>query len=147
MSRNEVLTSTTPRPPSRITAVLVSRFLLDLQTANQRSLKLNSNDPLHLSTGAFDAAGSVAFARVVGSLGEEFVGPVSLSSDLEDDDFSDTYYWSGSTAAGEDEEVELAERTGKGSDVETGIPAATVETRPETDIDQIPFEVVDKLVE
>ena len=83
----------------------------------------------------------------MGSLGEEFVGPVSLSSDLEDDDCSDTYYWSGSTAAGEDEEVELAERTGKGSDVETGIPAATVETPPETDIDQIPFEVVDELAE
>ncbi|KAI1791857.1 hypothetical protein LXA43DRAFT_381020 [Ganoderma leucocontextum] len=112
----------------QITAVLVSRFLLDLQTANQRSLKLSTNDPLHLSTGTFDGGGSVAFARVVGSLGEGFVGPGSLGSDSQDDDFSDTYYWSGS--AREDEDIELADRAEKGDDVGAAMPDVTMESHP-----------------
>ena len=87
----------------RITAVLVSRFLLDLQAANQRSLKLNTDDPLHFSSGSDDGTGSLTFARVVGSLGEGFVGPRLLASD-EDVDGSDTY-WSGSTR--EDQAIEL----------------------------------------
>ena len=85
--------------------MLVSRFLLDLQTANQRSLKLSSNDPLHLSTGGFDfdGGGSVAFARIVGSLGEGFVGPGSLvcdpDPDDDDDDVSETSLSNFSTAS------------------------------------------------
>ncbi|PIL24638.1 hypothetical protein GSI_12522 [Ganoderma sinense ZZ0214-1] len=129
----------------QITAVLVSRFLLDLQTANQRSVKLNSNDPLHLSTGSFnDGGGSVAFARIVGSLGEGFIGPVSLLSDPDDgDDMSETCYWSHST--GEDEEVELADKVGKSSDVdlEAAIPDVVVgsESLPWSDIEQVPVAI------
>lgn len=132
--------------------MLVSRFLLDLQTANQRSLKLSSNDPLHLSTGGFDCdfdgGGSVAFARIdiVGSLGEGFVGPGSLvcdpDPDDDDDDVSETCYWSRSTS--EDEGVELADRdkAGKSGDVESAMADASTETHshpwPETDIEEVP---------
>lgn len=63
---NAVLTSS----GTSVTAVLVSRFLLDLQAANRRALRLDSQD---LSQGETSAqgfpAGSIMFNRVVGSLG------------------------------------------------------------------------------
>ncbi|KAM5536576.1 hypothetical protein V8D89_009671 [Ganoderma adspersum] len=129
-----------------ITAVLVSRFLLDLQTANQRSLKLGSSDPLHLSTRSFDGGGSVAFARIVGSLGEGFVGPGSLVSDPDDDDdISETCYWSHS--AGEAEEIELADKVGKSGDTEAAIPDVDMssESHPGTDMEQAPVTLAKEL--
>ncbi len=61
----------------RVVGVLVSRFLLDLQAANRRTLKLNSDDPLNLTTswandnerGPPGGRTTLNFARVIGSLG------------------------------------------------------------------------------
>ena len=57
----------------RVTAVLVSRFLLHLQEMNQRSIKVDNGtsqdrDPTFGESGAGDLK-SMTFARVVGSLG------------------------------------------------------------------------------
>ncbi|TFK82801.1 hypothetical protein K466DRAFT_603385 [Polyporus arcularius HHB13444] len=49
------------------TTVLVSRFLLDLQSANQRALKVDSDDPLYLDSMSFSSR--VNMSRIVGSLG------------------------------------------------------------------------------
>ena len=49
----------------RITAVLVSRFLLHLQSVHREGVGAPGDTQAH-----FGSAGSVAFARVVGSLGE-----------------------------------------------------------------------------
>ncbi|RPD53385.1 hypothetical protein L226DRAFT_527161 [Lentinus tigrinus ALCF2SS1-7] len=46
--------------------ILTWRFLIDLQEANHRTLKLASDQPLHLSN--FDE-GSLTFARAIGSIG------------------------------------------------------------------------------
>ncbi|RDX50370.1 hypothetical protein OH76DRAFT_1402842 [Lentinus brumalis] len=54
-----------------ITAVLISRFLLDLQAANRKTVIMDSEDPLYISTVSF--ADTLSFARVVGSLGESMV--------------------------------------------------------------------------
>lgn len=50
---------------ARLTAILISRFLLDLQQASRREMKLNSDDPLHFSQ---DSMRSLSFAHVAGSL-------------------------------------------------------------------------------
>ena len=59
--------------PDRVEAVLVSRFLLDLQAASRRTLKLSRSDPLNFGTtwtdGGDNDNGSLSFARVIGSLG------------------------------------------------------------------------------
>ncbi|KAM5536577.1 hypothetical protein V8D89_009672 [Ganoderma adspersum] len=110
----------------QIAAVLVSQFLLDLQSANRRSLKLSTNDSLHISTCSSGGGDSIAFARVVGSLGEGFVAPGSLVSDPEDDDFGDACYGSRSTQ--EDGGLELAETVCKGGDVKATMPDATVDS-------------------
>ncbi|KAI0692814.1 hypothetical protein C8T65DRAFT_744991 [Cerioporus squamosus] len=49
-----------------LTALLVSRFLLDLQEATQQDMKLDTDHPLHFSP---DWNGSLSFARVMGSIG------------------------------------------------------------------------------
>ena len=49
----------------------MNRFLLDLQEASQRDVKLASDDPLHSSRTSF---GSLNFARVMGSMGETISG-------------------------------------------------------------------------
>ena len=84
----------------RMTALLVSRFLLDLQAASQKSLKLARDDPLYSSRmdGSENSArgtGSLVFAGfdVVGSLGaslapsedEEFGETDNLEEPIEDD--------------------------------------------------------------
>ncbi|TFK80365.1 hypothetical protein K466DRAFT_559142 [Polyporus arcularius HHB13444] len=46
-------------------AVLVCRFLLDLQDASRRNIKLGTDDALHCST--LDEQASLSFARVLGS--------------------------------------------------------------------------------
>ncbi|KAM5532980.1 hypothetical protein V8D89_013322 [Ganoderma adspersum] len=53
-----------------LTSILIAHFLLDLQEASRRTLKLNSDDPLYseTSTGGGQQS-SLNFARVVGSLG------------------------------------------------------------------------------
>ena len=54
----------------RLTSILIAHFLLDLQEASRRTLKLNSDDPLY-SEASFGGSrqSSLNFARVVGSLG------------------------------------------------------------------------------
>lgn len=49
---------------TRLTGILVYRFLFDLQGASQRSLKLASDDPLHISA---SSNGDLSF--VMGSIG------------------------------------------------------------------------------
>ncbi|KAI0699043.1 hypothetical protein C8T65DRAFT_832088 [Cerioporus squamosus] len=49
-------------------AILVTRFLLDLQEANQRDVKLDSDDPLHFTESEGRRSGSLNFARVAGSI-------------------------------------------------------------------------------
>ena len=45
-----ILTFSSPQPPTNsITAILVSRFMLELQEANLVTIRVNSNDPLHFS--------------------------------------------------------------------------------------------------
>ena len=56
----------------------MNRFLLDLQEASKRNVKLASNDPMDLS-GSY---GSLSFARIMGSIGET----ISRDTALEDDD-------------------------------------------------------------
>ena len=58
-------------PPHRLTAVLVSRFLLDLQAANQYALQLGFDDASSSGLGGASAAASLIFARIdaVGSIG------------------------------------------------------------------------------
>ncbi|OJT13492.1 hypothetical protein TRAPUB_9957 [Trametes pubescens] len=70
---SQVTTVTEP-----VTAVLVSRFLIDLQTASRKTLRLDSQDSMYLGSTAF-GVGTLSFARVVGSLGEslESVSPSS----------------------------------------------------------------------
>lgn len=47
--------------------MLISRFLIDLQSANQRALKVDSDDPLYLDTMSFSRSANMS--RLVGSLG------------------------------------------------------------------------------
>ena len=51
----------------RCTAVLVSRFLLHLQESAARTLRVDSDHPLHLSMDS--ARGVPSFVRFVGSIG------------------------------------------------------------------------------
>ncbi len=56
-----------------ITAVLISRFLLDLQEANQRVVRLDCDDPLHSSRSPYDVPSFIS------SLGA-FINPDLLTS-------------------------------------------------------------------
>ncbi|RPD81464.1 hypothetical protein L226DRAFT_608689 [Lentinus tigrinus ALCF2SS1-7] len=63
-----------------VTSILTWHFLLDLQEANQRDLKLDSEDPMHTS---MSITGSLNFARVMGSIGSIVVpGADDLDDDL-----------------------------------------------------------------
>ncbi|KAI0326263.1 hypothetical protein GY45DRAFT_1329139 [Cubamyces sp. BRFM 1775] len=68
---SQVTTFTEP-----VTAVLVSRFLLDLQSTNRKSLRLDPSDSMHFDT---SFGGTLSFARVVGSIGEP-LEPTSIGS-------------------------------------------------------------------
>ncbi|KAI0630663.1 hypothetical protein C8Q77DRAFT_1160216 [Trametes polyzona] len=76
---SQVTTLTEP-----VTAVLVSRFLLDLQTANRKTMRLDSQDTIFATTSAL--GGTLDFARVVGSLGSSLHGPSELQTWRRDDD-------------------------------------------------------------
>ncbi|KAI1792493.1 hypothetical protein LXA43DRAFT_1082153 [Ganoderma leucocontextum] len=53
-----------------LTSILIAHFLLDLQDASRRTLKLNSDDPLYSEASIGGSRqSSLNFARVVGSLG------------------------------------------------------------------------------
>ncbi|RDX44273.1 hypothetical protein OH76DRAFT_1487225 [Lentinus brumalis] len=56
-----------------LTAVIVSRFLLNLQAANQQALALDSDHDPQIASAAYDATHTLVFERVVGSLAEESV--------------------------------------------------------------------------
>ncbi|KAI0690466.1 hypothetical protein C8T65DRAFT_671606 [Cerioporus squamosus] len=65
-----------------ITAVMVARFLLDLQAANRNALLMDAEDPLSIST-ASSSSGTLNFARVVGSLGSSIgAGEAGQGSDV-----------------------------------------------------------------
>ena len=54
----------------RLTSILISHFLLDLQEAYRRTLRLDPDDPLYTEASiGGDQLGSLNFAHVVGSLG------------------------------------------------------------------------------
>ncbi|RPD53389.1 hypothetical protein L226DRAFT_576295 [Lentinus tigrinus ALCF2SS1-7] len=63
-------------PP--LTSILVWRFMIDLQDANQSHLKMGSDDPLYLTT---NNAGSLSFTRAIGSVGAMFTSNVIESED------------------------------------------------------------------
>ena len=78
----------------RMTAILVSRFLLDLQAASQKSLKLARDDPLYSSRMGDSedngrGAGSLVFAGfdVVGSLGASLAPSGHASDGMDDEEF------------------------------------------------------------
>ncbi len=68
----------------RITAILISRFLLELQEANQVVVRLDPGDPLHSSRHPYD---STPMATLISSLGG-FVNPAlnEVRSEDHDDD-------------------------------------------------------------
>ena len=69
---------------SRLSSVLVSHFLLDLQEAHQRPIVgLGTNDNLQNSQSASDR--SVRFANTFGSLGAT-IGPINYGRDEDDED-------------------------------------------------------------
>ena len=78
----------------RMTAILVSRFLLDLQAANQKSLKVAQDDPLYSSRMGDNedngqGVGPLFFAGfdVVGSLGASLALSEHASDGMEDEAF------------------------------------------------------------
>ncbi|KAI0718852.1 hypothetical protein C8T65DRAFT_736894 [Cerioporus squamosus] len=74
-----------------LSAVLICRFLLDLQEANQRVVRLDADEPLS----TMDSVGSLSFvARTMGSLRTTIVPGFS-----EDDDISETDVAEGSSVA------------------------------------------------
>ncbi|RPD73086.1 hypothetical protein L226DRAFT_536590 [Lentinus tigrinus ALCF2SS1-7] len=68
-----------------VTTVLISRFLLDLQSANQRALKVDSDDPLYLDTMTFSRSANIE-SRVVGSLGASLGQRPTEGEECPDDD-------------------------------------------------------------
>ena len=75
--------------------MLVSRFLLDLQSANRDALKLGTRDPLNteLSQAYSRSSGTLTFARIVGSVGLLMDLPESLTgiTQYPEDDDSTAY--------------------------------------------------------
>ncbi|RPD82079.1 hypothetical protein L226DRAFT_15636 [Lentinus tigrinus ALCF2SS1-7] len=83
-----------------LTAILISRFLLDLQEANQRTVRLDADEALS----TVDSLGSLSFvARTMGSLRSTMVPGHS-----EDDNFSMTDVTQGSSVALEEQPVREA---------------------------------------
>ncbi|PIL24627.1 hypothetical protein GSI_12511 [Ganoderma sinense ZZ0214-1] len=101
-----------------VTAVLVSRFLLDLQAANRKTLRLDSQDLSQEETSQGVPTGSLIFNRVVGSLGSSIL-PGSSSFDDTDDTDPDE----GPFALSCDPEVEKGkERSSETGSEDAGIP-------------------------
>ncbi len=65
----------------RITAILISRFLLELQATNHMVVKLDADDPLHLSRNAWDGS----TPSFISSLGG-FINPELAARSDDDDD-------------------------------------------------------------
>ncbi|RPD53472.1 hypothetical protein L227DRAFT_616969 [Lentinus tigrinus ALCF2SS1-6] len=63
-----------------LTTILITRFLLDLQEAEQRDMKLDSDNPLHFPR----SYGALSFARVMGSVGETIVPGAARKDACED---------------------------------------------------------------
>ena len=115
--------------------MLVSRFLLDLQSANRDALKLGTRDPLNteLSQAYSRSSGTLTYARIVGSVGLSIDFPESLAgvSPYPEDD--------GSTASvtedmeQRDEDIALTEDLGvvtsSGGLVETSVSPSTSRVR------------------
>ncbi|RDX41771.1 hypothetical protein OH76DRAFT_1422926 [Lentinus brumalis] len=85
-----------------ITAILISRFLLELQEANHTVVKLNADDPLHSSRNTWDSTPSF-----ISSLGG-FINP-SRSEQSDDDGGIELQVRSPLEALGEEEGEVLAE--------------------------------------
>ena len=83
-----LLTMLYPLPyVARLTAILVSRFLLDLQFANSEAVHLRSGSEDASGGGGMDSThttSSINFGRVVGSIGSTILG-----SPPEDEDSND----------------------------------------------------------
>ena len=115
----------------RMAAILVSRFLLDLQAANQKSLKLARDDPLYSSRigdseDNGQGVGSLVFAGfdVVGSLGASLAPSEHASDGVDDEEFG----------AADDSGEPIQEDTAPGerdaaaeSTLETTAPVASIE--------------------
>lgn len=115
--------------------MLVSRFLLDLQSANRDALKLDTRDPLNTepSQAYSRSSGTLTFARIVGSVGLSIDFPESLAgvSPYPEDD--------GSTASvtedmeQRDEDIALTENLGVVTSsrglVETSVSPSTSRVR------------------
>ncbi len=80
----------------RITAILISRFLLELQEANHIVVKLDADDPLHSSRNPWDSTPSF-----ISSLGG-FINP-SRSAQSDNDDGIELQVRSPLAAPGEEE--------------------------------------------
>ena len=86
LSKQSGVLTTILRSPllHRLTAILVSRFLIDLQVANQRSLGHDdSSAESGLNSGASGQTDSIVFNRVIGSLISS-IGPVGIRSEFEE---------------------------------------------------------------
>ncbi len=84
----------------RLTAILTSHFLLELQEAERLIVKLDPGDTLHSSRNPWDSAPSF-----ISSLGG-FVNP-ALSAQSEDDDGIDLQVRSHSKISGEEDEAQV----------------------------------------
>ena len=76
-----------PHCVTRLTAILVSRFLLDLQFANSEAVHLRSGSEDASGGGGMDSAhttSSINFGRVVGSIGSTILGSLPEDSDSDD---------------------------------------------------------------
>ncbi|TFK78246.1 hypothetical protein K466DRAFT_507600, partial [Polyporus arcularius HHB13444] len=91
-----LVTFTQTKSIRRITAILISHFLLELQEANHTVVKLDAGDPLHSSRNAWDSTPSF-----ISSLGG-FINP-SCSAQSDDDGGIELQDCSPSEAPGEEE--------------------------------------------
>ncbi len=97
-----LLTFTHTKFICRITAILISRFLLELQEANHMVVRLDIDDPLHSSRNAWDSTPS--FLTSLGG----FVNP-SRSAQSNDNDVIELQVNSPSETLGEEEREVRAE--------------------------------------
>ncbi len=70
---------------SRFTAILVSRFLLGLQEANQMVVRLDPDDPLHSSRNPYDTTPS--FISSLGGFVNPELSAAAAATRSDDDEF------------------------------------------------------------
>ena len=68
-----------------MTAILVSRFLLDLQEASRQDVRFDGDDAQPSTFSSAVSMGSVMFARVLGSIGSTIVPSAFATGDTHDD--------------------------------------------------------------